>query len=210
MALFELAHVKWGNLITYPNLKIKKGITTFITGESGTGKSTLLKLLNGVLTPDSGSVYYVDQPVLDMDAIRLRRQVLLISQAVVLFDEQSIKENFSLFLNYRDQKVPSDDEIKGFLTTCSLDIPLNKCVYELSGGQKQRVFIAIHLALGFDVLLMDEPTSALDENNSYTLLANIKSYCKEKDKSLIIVSHDQAIVANFADDLIVLGGDALC
>ena len=206
MALFKLEHVSCEQIITYPNIEIKESITTFITGESGAGKSTLLKLLNGVLTPTEGSVYYVDQNVLDLDPIKLRRQVLLVSQAAVLFDEQSIKENFKMFFDYRDHSSLSDDEIKDFLRLCSVDLPLESRVYETSGGEKQRIFIAIHLALGFDVLMMDEPTSSLDEKNAHAMLRNIKAYCKENDKSLIIVSHDKEIVEKFADHIITIGG----
>jgi len=208
MALFKLENVSFKDIIRYPDLEIKKGVTTFITGESGTGKSTLLKLLNGVLTPTEGFVQLVDKRVLDFDSIELRRKVLLVSQAAVLFDEQSIKENFQIFFDYRESVLPTDDEIKSLLTTCSIEMPLENRVYELSGGEKQRVFIAIHLALGYDVLMMDEPTSALDEKNGHALLANIKSYCKENGKSLIVVSHDKEIARKFADEVITLGGDA--
>lgn len=205
MALFKLENVKFKDVISYPNLEIKKGITTFITGESGTGKSTLLKLLNGVLTPTVGFVEFVDKKVLDIDSIELRRKVLLVSQSAVLFDEQSIRENFQTFFDYRESVLPNDDEIKRLLTTCSIEMPLENRVYELSGGEKQRVFVAIHLALGFDVLMMDEPTSALDEKNSHEMLANLKSYAKANGKSLIIVSHDKEIVKKFADEVIMLG-----
>ena len=206
MALFRLENVTVKQIVRYPNLEIKAGITTFITGESGAGKSTLLKLLNGVLTPTEGSVYYVDQKVLDFDAIKLRHKVLLVSQSAVLFDTYPIKENFKQFFSYRNTRLPSDDEIKDFLAICSIEMPLDKQVYTLSGGERQRVFIAIHLALGFDVLLMDEPTSALDEKNGDLMLAQIKSYCQTHNKSLVIVSHDKEIVKKFADEVIKLGG----
>ena len=206
MTLFKLENLKFKDIISYPNIEIKAGITTFITGESGSGKSTLLKLLNGVLTPAEGQVLYVDKKVLDIDSIELRRKVLLVSQSAVLFEEQSIKENFQLFFNYRESVPPNDDEIKRLLTTCSIEMPLEVRVYECSGGEKQRIFIAIHLALGFDVLMMDEPTSALDEKNGHALLANLKAFARENGKSLIIVSHDKEIVEKFADEKVILGG----
>ena len=206
MALFKLQNVKYRGVVQYPDFEIKEKVTTFITGESGTGKSTLLKLFNGVITATEGSIYYGDKLVFDIDSIELRRQVLLVSQSAVLFDEQSIKENFSMYFYYRDASIPTDDEINYFLKMCSIEMPLKSRVYELSGGEKQRVFISIHLALGFEVLMMDEPTSSLDEKNGYAMLANIKSYCKENGKSLIIVSHDKEVVEHFADETISLGG----
>ncbi|MCL2560136.1 MAG: energy-coupling factor ABC transporter ATP-binding protein [Turicibacter sp.] len=208
MALFKLENVAFKGIIQYPNFEIKEKAATFITGESGVGKSTLLKLLNGVLTPTEGHVYWVEKKLTDVDSIVLRRKVLLVSQSAVLFDEHTIEENFKLFFDYRDQAAPSSEEMTHFLAMCSIVMPLDARVYELSGGEKQRVFVAIHLALGFDALLMDEPTSALDEKNGFAMLRNIKAYCKEQGKSLVIVSHDKEIVENFADDVIVLGGEA--
>ena len=207
MSLFKLENVNFKDVALYPDLEIKQGTTTFIRGESGTGKSTLLKLLNGVFTPTTGHIFYEDKELSTYDSIELRRNVLLVGQAAVLFDEQSIKDNFSIFFDYRDLEVPSEDEIINYLTICSIDLPLENDVYQLSGGEKQRVFIAIHLALGFDVLMLDEPTSALDVKNAHALLTNVKEFCKKAGKTLIVVSHDQEIIEKFADDVITLGGE---
>ena len=204
--IIQLENVIFNDTITYPNIGIVQGKTTFITGESGTGKSTLLKLLNGVITPTSGSIAYKGNELASYDTILLRRQVLLVSQSAVLFDEQSIRENFATFFDYRECSSLSEAQMIDFLTICSIDMPLDKKVYHLSGGEKQRVFVAIHLALDFDVLMLDEPTSALDASNGRALLTNVKAYCQEKEKTLLVVSHDKEIVETFADHIIMLGG----
>lgn len=207
MDLFTLTNVTYKDILTYPDIAINQGNTTFLAGPSGVGKSTLLKLLNGVFAPTTGCVTYNGVDITTIDSIELRRRVLLVGQSPVLFEEESIKTNFATFFNYRELTPPNDAEINEYLTICSIEMPLDKEVYHLSGGEKQRVFIAIHLALGFDVLMLDEPTSALDYKNSHALLSNIKSLCASKGKSLIIISHDQEMVTTYADDVVNLGGD---
>jgi len=203
MALFSLDQVNFKG-ISYPKLEIPKGKATFICGPSGTGKSTLLKLLNGVISPDSGSLSYLEQSVASYDSIQLRREVLLVSQSAYLFDDQSIKENFHTFYRYRELEPPSDEAILNYLRLCSLDMPLDTQAYHLSGGEKQRVFIAINLSFQPDVLMLDEPTSALDERNGSALLAGIKGFCQSQKISLLVVSHDRGIVEKFADEVVEL------
>jgi len=207
MTLFKLEKVNFKEIVSYPDLEIEKGKVTFIAGESGTGKSTLFKLLNGVFTPTAGEITYEGEELSAYDSIELRRKNLLVGQSAVLFEEDSIKENFLTFFDYRDLEPLSEEEMVELLTLCSIDMPLNKEVYHLSGGEKQRVFIAIHLALGFEVLMLDEPTSALDAKNAHTLLSNVKAYCEKKGKTLLVISHDQEMVNEFADNVITLGGE---
>ncbi|ABX41474.1 ABC transporter ATP-binding protein [Lachnoclostridium phytofermentans] len=203
MALFTIENVNYKNIIRYPNIEIPEGGATFICGESGSGKSTLLKLLNGVISPTDGKINYLDKNIEDYDPITLRREVLLISQSVYLFD-MSIKDNFNEYYAYRDLENISEEEMKNYLDICSVHLPLDSMCSVMSGGERQRVFNAINLSFQSKVLMLDEPTSALDYKNANALLENVKSFCKRKEKTLLVVSHDRAIANKFADNIINL------
>lgn len=178
---------------------------TFICGESGYGKSTLLKLLNGVATPDFGEILYNGKPVNDYDPILLRREVLLCGQAAFLFDD-SIEENFAQYYSYRDLPAIPPEQMHTFLKICAIDLPLDTPCTTMSGGERHRVFTAIHLSLQPKILLLDEPTGALDELTANTVLANIKTFCRENNITPIIVSHNQALIQSYADNTITLFG----
>jgi len=206
MALFVLRDVDYKNILHYPALEISAGGATFLCGASGTGKSTLLKLLSGVLSPTGGEILYLGKRVGDYDPIRLRREVLLVGQSVYLFDK-TIQENFAEYYAYRDQAVPGEETIREYLDICKASFPLDSMCNLLSGGERQRVFLAICLSLTQEVLLLDEPTSALDEETADQLIGQIKAHCKTKDISLLVVSHDRAIAEKYADEIIALGED---
>ena len=203
MALFTLNNVKFKDIIQYPDIEIPEKLTTFICGESGSGKSTLLKLLNGVLSSTDGEISYRGENINSYNPIALRRNVLLVGQTAHLFDK-SIKENFNEYYSYRDMKVICEEKMKEYLDICSVDLPLDSMCSVLSGGELQRIFIAINLSYQPDVLMMDEPTSALDDKNANSLIENVKSYCKIKEITLIIISHDRDIIGKYADHTITL------
>jgi len=201
--LFTLKNVKYKNILTYSDIKIPESLTTFISGESGTGKTTLLKLLNGVLSPSAGEIDYLDKTLESYDPILLRREILLVSQSVYLFDK-SIKDNFDDYYSYRGMDALTEDEIRKYLEICSINIPLDSMCNILSGGERQRVFIAINLSFKPKVLMMDEPTSSLDDKNSNEIMQKIKEHCHENKITLIVVSHDKLIAEKFADNIVVL------
>lgn len=194
------------NFLHFPNMNILKGSVTFISGESGTGKSTLLRLFNGTHTPSSGSVFFNDQELETFEPIELRRTILLAGQSVFLFDK-TIQENFSEFFTYRGEVPPSDDVINKCLAVCRADFPLISDCHLLSGGERQRVFLAICLSMNSEVLLLDEPTSALDGINGKKVMKNICDFCRDAGKSLIVVSHDVSLAESFADNEIVITRD---
>jgi len=98
MSLFQLSNVTFKDIITYPLIKINENKTTFISGKSGSGKSTLLKLLNTSISPDHGEILYQDKLITEYDTIQLRREIMLVSQSVYLFDD-TIRNNFKDFLD---------------------------------------------------------------------------------------------------------------
>jgi len=201
--LFQTENLGYNNIIKYDDVTIPKGKVTFISGESGTGKSTLLKLLNGILTSSSGRIIYEGRDLSEFDTIELRKRVSLVSQDVFLFDT-TIEQNFIRFYEYRDQSPPGTDEMKRFLALCGVPLSLDKDCTTMSGGERQRVYIAIFLSFLPKVIMLDEPTSALDQKNSGIVLENIISFCKKNDMTIIIVSHDQALKDRFAEQNIVI------
>ena len=206
--MFNLKNVNYQNKLKYPDITIPEGVATFICGESGSGKSTLLKLLNGVLSPSEGEIMYLHKTLEDYDPIHLRREVLLVSQSVYLFDK-SIEDNFNEYYIYREMNFISKEMLKNYLNICAVELPLDSMCHVLSGGERQRVFIAINLSYQPKVFMMDEPTSALDDKNANLLMKNIKVHCKENNMTLIVVSHDKYIAEKFADNIIMLSGGEL-
>ena len=201
MSIFQLKNVNFKNILHYPDIQISSGKTTFISGESGAGKSTLLKLLNGILSPTSGEIFYQGKNIDEYNQIALRREVLLVGQSSFLFNS-TIKENFREYYTYRNLANISDEQINYFLKMCAIDFPLDTACETMSGGEQQRVFTAINLSFSSKVLMLDEPLSALDEKNANALMKNIKNHCAEHEKTLIVISHDKAIVEKYADEII--------
>lgn len=191
------------DMIHYPDLAFQQGQTTFITGPSGCGKSTLLHLMNASLEPSTGWVFYDGKNIAALDTMALRREVLLIRQAAYLFD-QSIRENFAEYHNYRDEPAPGEGEIRRCLEVALAEFPLDQNCATLSGGERQRVYLAVGLSFRPKVLLLDEPTAALDAATGQALLERLLPYCKENHITPIVVSHDQALTQRFAEDIVVL------
>lgn len=201
--LFKAKQLCFYDKICFADLEIPVGKTTFITGPSGAGKSTLLRLFNGVLSPTHGQLYYLGQNLEDLDTIELRKEVLLVSQAVFLFDG-SIRDNFAAFYEHRERTLPNDETIKKFLSICCLPFDPDAITNTMSGGEKQRLYLAIFLSFHPAVLMLDEPTSALDSETANRVMENIIAYCHEKDITVIAVSHDKALTAKFSENVLAL------
>ena len=191
--------------IIYPEISIDAGKMTFIVGESGTGKTSLLKMFNQTLSQTSGEIFFRDANVEEFDVLELRKKVLLCGQSVFLFDG-TVRENFERFRSYRGLSPLPDDDIEKFLRISCIDIDLEKSCKNMSGGERARVFIAIYLSFSPEVLLLDEPTSALDKDTATALMVNLKDLVRDDRMTIIAVSHDRSIVEMFADDVIDLGG----
>ena len=201
--IFAIEKPRFGGILEYPKMEISSGNTTFIQGASGAGKSTLLKLLNATLTPEEGKIYYEGKDISEMDTIELRKEVILIGQNVYLFDE-TIRENFRMYYAYRDLPVPDDETMKKYLKLCHADFRLEQSCVRLSGGERQRIYIAICISFLPKVIMMDEPTSALDASTAGKVLGNLKAFCRENGITMIVVSHDEKLSEDFADEVITI------
>lgn len=204
--LFEIKNVRVYDKINYDSIEIFSNQTSFIIGGSGTGKSTLLHLLNATISPESGEILYEKKPLEQWDTLELRREVLLVSQQIYLFDG-TIEENFERFYKYRKTPLPSKEKFRYYLALCMADFPLDTLCAKLSGGERQRVYLAIFLSFQPKVLLLDEPTSALDDKTASELFENLIALRKEKENTIIVVSHDQQLKEQFAEEIIRIGRD---
>ena len=199
----ELKQVNFENLIDYPDLSIETDQVTFICGSSGSGKSTLLRLLNGTVSPRKGEIAFDGSGIDDFDTVALRKELMLISQTVYLFDA-TIKENFEEFYRYRELPAPDDEEITSWLSLCCADFPLDMYCTSMSGGERQRIYIAIYLSFKPKVIMLDEPTSALDSKTAARLMENLTAHCRASPTTMIVVSHDRSLAERFADQTIQL------
>ncbi len=179
------------------NLTIERGTTISLLGPSGTGKSVLLKHVNGLIHPDEGEVYVDGQPVPLLgrkELAKLRTRIGYVFQFGALFDSMSVNENIRLGIT--DEGRQSDEKFcrnRVWETLEMVNLPIEtaeKFPSDLSGGMKKRVGIARAIAGQPDYLLYDEPTSGLDPVNADIIDALIEKLQEELGVTSIVVSHD--------------------
>lgn len=200
--------------LDHVSFSVEPGEFIGIIGHTGSGKSTLMQQLNGLLKPTSGSVILDGKDIWsDKQLTRQARfRVGLVFQypEYQLFEETVYKDiafgpkNMGLSPEEVDRRVR---EAAGFvgLTEQQLEV----CPFDLSGGQKRRVAIAGVIAMEPEVLILDEPTAGLDPVGRGEILDNIQQYRKAKNATIMMVSHSMEDVARLTDRLLVLNGSHL-
>lgn len=188
------------------NLKIETGDLVCIIGESGCGKTTLLRLVNRLNKPTSGQVLVDGKNIREMDVIKLRRNTGYVIQQTGLFPHMTIEENIDLIPKI--EKV-SENERKENIQRLMEMVGLNSSFLdayppELSGGQQQRVGIARAFAVDPPVILMDEPFSALDPLTKSDLQDELIELQTTLKKTIIFVTHDMDEAIKIADKICVM------
>ena len=199
-AIVELDHVSLAfdrPILENVSLIARRGETIVIAGESGTGKSTTLKLILRLLRPDSGRVI-VDGEVLNdvtyEEALIIRQKMGMVFQGAALFDSMSVFENVAFPL--REHTELTDDEIEARVreklefVDLDPDRVMDQLPAELSGGMKKRVGIARGMAVNPAIMLYDEPTSGLDPLTTGTITRLIMKLQRELKVTSVVVSHD--------------------
>lgn len=178
------------------SFSVEQGQFVAIIGPSGSGKSTLLHILGGVDTPTSGKVYVDGNDMYTLNesalAIFRRRQIGLIYQFYNLIPVLNVEENITLPILLDHRKVDQNN-LLDLVETLGLSSRLTHLPNELSGGQQQRVSIARALIASPSLVLADEPTGNLDRKNSEEIVALLKQLHKEKNQTLIVITHDESI-----------------
>lgn len=199
--MFLLKDVKYKDILYIKDLEIPRKKITSIVGESGSGKSTLLKLLNKLISCDTGDVFYNNQPLSEIDSVELRRNVVLLPQSPSIFSG-SIKDNLLIGLKFSEKPLASDKKLVEVLKLVKLNKELSEYANNLSGGEKQRLAIGRVLLLEPEVLLLDEPSSALDEDTENMIIMALVNYTREKNKTLIMITHSKNVAYQFSDRII--------
>ena len=193
------------------NFDIKDGQFLAIVGHTGSGKSTLIQHMNGLLKPSSGSIT-IGEKVIKPDEKNkglkeIRQYVGLVFQfpEYQLFEETVEKDIMFGPMNYgvseEEAKVRAHDVIKMVGLDESV---LSQSPFNLSGGQMRRVAIAGILAMNPDVLVLDEPTAGLDPQGQHEMMEMFNTLHKQYHKTIILVTHDMNLVAEYAEEMIVM------
>ena len=196
------------------SFQVQRGEFLGIIGHTGSGKSTLIQHLNGLLKPTSGQILLDGQDIWSDKKLtrQCRFRVGLVFQypEYQLFEETVYKDiafgpkNMGLDAKEIDRRVR---EAAGFVGLTEKQ--LEKSPFDLSGGQKRRVAIAGVIAMEPEVLILDEPAAGLDPEGREDILANIERYRKAKNATIIMVSHSMSDVARMTDRLIVMNQNRL-
>lgn len=193
------------------NLEVSRGETLVIAGESGTGKSTILKLMLRLLVPDSGDVTIDGERINDLsfeDALLVRQKMGMVFQGAALFDSMTVFENVAYPL--REHTQLDDDEIEARVrqklefVDLDPDKVMGQLPAELSGGMKKRVGIARGIANDPAILLYDEPTSGLDPLTTGTISRLIRKLQREMMVTSVVVSHDMDAAFKIATRIALL------
>jgi phospholipid/cholesterol/gamma-HCH transport system ATP-binding protein len=193
------------------NLTVNQGETMVILGGSGSGKSVLLKHMNGLMSPDSGEVFLDGMEISHLeedDLIAVRKKVAMVFQSSALFDSLTVGENVAYPLYEHTVLSPEEiqDRAKEVLSLVGLKGSEELYPAELSGGMKKRVALARALALRPEGLLYDEPTTGLDPIMTHRINRLIRDLQEKLGVTSVVVTHDLQSAFVVADRLAFLQG----
>lgn len=189
------------------SLEVPRGQCLTIIGSSGCGKTTMLKMINGLLTPDTGRILVDGQDISQSDLTRLRRGIGYAIQNVGLFPHMTVKQNIAYVPSLSKQwdRETERSRVAELLKTVGLEEEMaGRYPSELSGGQKQRVGIARALAAKPSLMLMDEPFGAVDSITRRGLQKELKRLHKELGLTILFVTHDIREAMVLGDRILIM------
>ncbi|MCC6606181.1 MAG: ABC transporter ATP-binding protein [Anaerolineae bacterium] len=186
---------------------VDEGSFVVLLGPSGCGKTTLLKMVNRLYEPTSGTIYLGQQDIRQIDATTLRRQIGYVIQQIGLFPHMTVAQNVGIvpeLLNWqRDRIRQRVDELLA-LVDLPPDVYRDRYPSQMSGGQRQRVGVARALAGDPEVILMDEPFGAVDAITRTGLQDELIALQRKLKKTILFVTHDVEEALRLADKIIIL------
>ena len=210
----SIGYTKQKPLVSNLNLTLRSGALTILTGENGTGKSTLLKTITKIIKPLDGKIFVNGTDLSQISAAQMAENA-----AVVLTDRLS-SENFTALevisfgrspytgffgrLSQKDYSI-----IKGVAEDLKIEQLLNLNFYELSDGQKQKVLIAKALAQQTEIIILDEPTAFLDFKAKDEIFALLKKIAAEKDIAVLASTHDIYQAAKYGNEFWIMDNYSL-
>lgn len=203
--MFEFVGVKFRDILDLPSLHIQTEKITTLVGVSGSGKTTILRLLNKMLSPTEGRILMGESDLAQVDSVAHRRQVTMLGQAPVLF-EGTVRDNLNMGLRFQDKKLADDRQLAAMLEQVKLAKSLDSSPHNLSGGEKQRLALARVLLVDSPVILLDEPSSALDEQTGESVIQMVAEHVKQRHKTLVMVTHSPTIAQRYSDCIIEIAG----
>lgn len=191
------------------SFKVNSGTALAIIGQSGVGKSVLLKHLNGLIMPDSGDIV-IDKKTINLLSFNqlqeVRKNMSMVFQFGALFDSMTIRDNIMLALDHLTSlnQIEKNQRIEDCLQSVNLNDIENLYPNDISGGMKKRVGIARAIAIKPKYILYDEPTTGLDPITTDKIINLMKKVQKVNKLTSIIVTHEMKIVNEFATQVIML------
>ena len=192
------------------DLDVYQGENVVVLGRSGTGKSVLIKIIVGLLKPDSGTVQVLGQDITQLDdkaLLQLRLKIGFSFQSSALYDSMTVRENleFPLLRNSKNMHRPAiNTAVEEVLDAVGLSKAINQFPSELSGGQRKRIGIARTLIMRPSIMLYDEPTAGLDPITSEEINNLINEVQERFNTSSIIITHDLTCAKATGDRIAVL------
>ena len=210
----EMEHLRksFGNnhVLRDINLVIRKGETLAILGQSGTGKSVLIKCIVGLVEIDDGKLFILGHNISGLkysEMIEIQKKIGFLFQSGALYDSMSVRENLEFPLRRQIRSIPKEkieSLVKEALQDVGLVEAIDKAPSELSGGMRKRLGLARTLILKPEIMLYDEPTTGLDPITSKEISKLILEVQRKYDTTSIIITHDIECVKLTADRIIVL------
>lgn len=215
MIEFENVKKSYGEKVIIPclNLCIPKGAFVTVIGSSGSGKTTFLKMMNGLVLPDEGKIYVGGRDLQSENMTEFRRNTGYAIQGNILFPHMTVAKNIAYVPNLLNKKDKNRTQkaVKKWMDIMNLPEDLaGRYPDELSGGQQQRVGIARSLAASPYILLMDEPFGAVDEITRKGLQDELKRIHAREEVTVVFITHDIGEALHLGTHVLVMeAGDVL-